>query len=245
MRPATAKKPATVTPKTHTARAIFLHNVLTAIWWLACTYLLIASHIPALPPHKALAKALTRKNATKPLMPVYGLVALAYVGLGLLQSVLQFMGDQLPRKVAFLARTVRKENARMAEHYLPFSTSSCFLGIVPAPAQDRRSSFFTWYTVHSLRACTTPCSSSIIPYKPKQHPDMDLCCACTHKDACTALHHNELCCLQLPQPGTGRRTHQDVLTSEQQSLQRIYWDKLESTPHLACAACACLPSRWC
>lgn len=139
VRPATAKRPATVTPKTHTARAIFLHNALTAIWWLVWTYLLVASHVPALPPHKVLAKALTRKNATKPLMPVYGLVALAYVGLGLLQQVLQMMGDRLPRKVAFLARTVRKENARMAEHYLPFSTSSCFLGNVSTPVQAEGS----------------------------------------------------------------------------------------------------------
>lgn len=109
-----------VQPPTHTASSIYTYNACTAVWWLCWTYLLVASHVPQMPPHAAFAKALTNSRTKQLVMPVWGLFAVVYVGLLVLQQAAQVLFTKASSGQNFFTKLLRKEDARVAEHFFPF-----------------------------------------------------------------------------------------------------------------------------
>lgn len=66
-----------VAPAVHNSKLLQLHNLATLLFWLACSFLLLDSHIRSWPLHRFL---LSRGFEQRSGMPVWALYGLIYVG---------------------------------------------------------------------------------------------------------------------------------------------------------------------
>lgn len=109
-----------VEPPVHGGGMLKLHNLATLLFWLACCVVLLDSHVPSWPLNKLLTKALTKKGAVAPTIPVWALTSLVYVGLWLLHWLSRALTDLLPARLSGLMSLARKEHRRAAEHFFPY-----------------------------------------------------------------------------------------------------------------------------
>jgi len=140
-----------VQPPVHGGGMLKVHNIATLLFWLACCVVLLDSHVPSWPLNKVLTKALTKKGASGPTMPVWGLMALVYVGLWVLHWVSGAVADALPSSFSRLLSVARKDSRRAAEHYFPYGGSRQCVERECSSARDAACKF------KSKRSCRHSC----------------------------------------------------------------------------------------
>lgn len=108
-----------VQPPVHGGNVLKVHNMFTLLFWLACCVVLLDSHVPSWPLNKLLTKALSA-GRPGPVMPVWALMSLVYVGLWVLHWLSGALADCLPSSMSRLTALARKDSSRAAEHFFPY-----------------------------------------------------------------------------------------------------------------------------
>jgi hypothetical protein len=110
-----------VRPLVHCGHLVKLHNIATLLFWLACCFALLDSHIPSWPLNRLLTRALTGAGQAQPVMPVWALMSLIYVGAWVLHLASRAVTEALPPTWAKgLLGVARKDSRRAAEGFFPY-----------------------------------------------------------------------------------------------------------------------------
>ncbi|KAF8059158.1 CALS3 [Scenedesmus sp. PABB004] len=113
-----------VSPPVHGGAALAAHNCVTLLFWFGCVWVLLDSHLPSWPLHRALGGR-TPALPGGGRVPLWALASAAYGAAWALHQLAKRCAEALPpRAQGWLGFLSHKEARRSAEHFFPYSALS-------------------------------------------------------------------------------------------------------------------------